>query len=208
MQLPRLPAVRPGGGQCLQPIGRGSAASRQLLSVPARYLLREHRARPDWLLPLLRRVARPRRQLSGNSGQAANKEALMTRSGRRQALAGLFTGTVALVSGRSSGEAKKKCRERSCPDCTCPEPTVCLPPPDSCPVRKTCCVCNAMSETPGCQYTSVQAPMGGTPALCEEMCGGPGTTSGGEGSSLGGSTVTFLCAAGGTDCARVDCPLF
>ena len=117
-------------------------------------------------------------------------------AGRRRALTGLVAGTVALVGGASRGEAKRKCKKKSCP--TCPEPTVC-PPPNTCPAR-VCCRCFNMALEPiACSYL----PAGSTAADCTARCG----------SSRSGidtpppSGFTAVCDAATNGCVTASCPL-
>ena len=116
---------------------------------------------------------------------------------RRRALAGLLTGTVALMSGRSSGEAGKKKRKKK----RCPAPTVC-PPPDTCPSH-TCCKCAATSPTPGCHIGGHAANLDEASVVCGQVCGGANHV-GGMGIADPGFAV--VCLLDGT-CQVARCPI-
>jgi hypothetical protein len=121
---------------------------------------------------------------------------------RRRALSGLLTGTLALMSGRSSGEAgtKKRKKKRSP---TCPEPTDC-PTPNTCPNR-TCCRCSAASPAgAGCRLargaTTADLPF----QVCAEVCGGEGYVTEEVGRPPPGYSVA--CSFEGP-CVLPACPL-
>src|SRR3954465_11004418 len=111
--------------------------------------------------------------------------AAMIRPGRRQALTGLVAGVATLLSGRAGpAAAKKKHKRKTCPTCatcptcdSCPAPTVCPPPPETCPDR-TCCLCTASSPPPGCRLGPPGHTVDTQEGACNQACGGVGTWSG------------------------------
>jgi hypothetical protein len=118
------------------------------------------------------------------------------RPGRRQALASLLAGAVLVVSGHSPTTRAAKHKHKHKSHRTCLEPTVCPPPPDTCPAR-LCCVCNGANGGPaGC----VIAP---GPEGCVSRCAPGGVTQGLAGS---GDTSTVACGVDGA-CHDIACPL-
>jgi hypothetical protein len=107
------------------------------------------------------------------------------RSGRRGAVAGLLAGTAVLLGRGVDTEAGK----RRCPRCP----------------QRTCCVCKDSSANPGCRF----GPYDGNPfAVCEKLCGGPGTYADALSISTGGGNTAACATDGGFSCTSVGCPLY
>jgi hypothetical protein len=109
------------------------------------------------------------------------------RSGRRGALASLLAGTVTLLNGPPSTEARKRCHRNTCPD-------------------RSCCVCNASSPTPGCRFASAPTASTGLSATCAKACGGAGTV-GNAAYSPPSFHNSVACSPNTVECLIVDCPV-
>ena len=108
-------------------------------------------------------------------------------SGRRNALAGLLTGAAVLIGRSTDTEA----RRRRCPRCP----------------KRVCCTCDANSPNRGCQFGPAPSADADANAICEKVCGGPGTVANAvDAPSIAG--VTLVCAANNIDCVFAGCPLY